>query len=81
MPALFTSTSSLPKRAMAVSTAASPVVIAGDVQMHVDRLAARLGDAPLHRAAFVVQHVAEDHAGALGGEQLRLQRPLAPRAA
>ena len=58
-----------------------PVGVAGHVEMDVDGLAAGLRNPPLHRLALVVQQVAEDHLGALGGEQFRLQCALPARSA
>ena len=58
-----------------------PVGVAGNVEVDVDRLAAALGDAPLHRLSLVIQNVAEDHPCSLGDEQLGLEGSLASGAA
>ena len=58
-----------------------PLRLAGDVQVHVGGLAAQFANLGLHLLAQVVENVAEDHAGALGGEHAGLAGALAPGAA
>ena len=53
-----------------------PVVVARDVEVAVHRGVADLGR---DRGALVVEHVAEEHPRALGGEQPRLGRALTAR--
>ena len=81
MPALLTSTSSLPKRFVASRHGLLPGVLAGDVEVHEHALAALGFDRGFDRASLVVQDVTDDDAGALAREQVSLGRAHAPGAA
>src|SRR6266540_4472577 len=55
-----------------------PVRLPGDVEMDVCGLAARRMNLRCDRAPVVVEHIAEDHLGALTTKELRFRGPLAP---
>ena len=58
-----------------------PVILAGNVQMQINRLAAQLADFRLHLHTLVIQHVADDHFGPFLSEHPRLGGALPPRPA
>ena len=69
MPALLKSTLSLPNSFTAVATAASPVLVAGHVEVDVARGVAELVG---QRLALLVEEVADDDLGALGDQYPRV---------